>query len=53
MEVLFSYKRSHDIKLPYEEGNKQPTIKYLIKWLLENLLSDKSRPELFAQGDTV
>lgn len=51
MEVLFSYKRSHDIKLPYEDG--KPTIRHLIKWLLDNFLSDKSRPELFSQGDTV
>lgn len=53
MEVLFSYKRSHEVSLPYEDNGKKPTIKYLIKWLLDNLLSDQTRPELFAQGDTV
>lgn len=53
MEVLFSYKRSHDVKLPCQDGDKPPTIRYLIKWLLDNLLSDKSRPDLFSQGDTV
>lgn len=52
--MLFSYKRSHDVKLPYQgAGDKPPTIRYLIKWLLDNLLSDKSRPDLFSQGDTV
>lgn len=53
MEVLFSYKRSHEVSLPCEDDGKKPTIKYLIKWLLDNLLSDQTRPELFAQGDTV
>ncbi|KAK9900594.1 Urm1-domain-containing protein [Cystobasidium minutum MCA 4210] len=53
MEVLFSYKRSHEVALPYPEDGTEPTIRYLIKWLLDNLLSDQSRPELFAQGDTV
>jgi hypothetical protein len=57
MEVLFSYKRSHEVDLPYEDdakgGKRPPTIRYLIKWLPDNLLSDKKRPDLFAQGDSV
>jgi hypothetical protein len=48
MEVLFSYKRSHPVSMPAKS-----TIKDLIKYLLEEMLSDKTRPELFAQGETV
>lgn len=55
MEVLFSYKRSHPVSLPavVPETGRDLDIRYLIKWLLENILSDKNRPDLFAQGESV
>ena len=53
MEVLFSYKRSHPITLDRTSAPGPLDIRYLIKYLLDHLLSDKTRPELFAQGETV
>ncbi|KAH8926527.1 ubiquitin related modifier 1 [Atractiella rhizophila] len=35
------------------EGEKRTDIRYLISYLLHHHLSDKNRPELFAQGESV
>ncbi|GAA5947325.1 hypothetical protein JCM3775_005365 [Rhodotorula graminis] len=37
---------------PLDEG-QETDVRFLVWWLREYLLSDRSRPELFSQGDTV
>ncbi|GAA5910286.1 hypothetical protein JCM8208_003496 [Rhodotorula glutinis] len=35
------------------EGAHETDVRFLVWWLREYLLEDRSRPELFSQGDTV
>ena len=54
MEVLFDYKRAHQVQIPKKtSSNADVDIRYLIHWLVENLLTDKTRTDLFAQGESV
>jgi len=52
LELLFSNQKSHTIHIPTITANeKPPDANYLIHWLRDNLL--KERTELFLENDTV
>lgn len=51
LELLFSNKRSHQITIPANPGDKPANITFLIFWLKDNLL--KEREELFIESGTV
>lgn len=53
LEMLFSNERKHDITLPSRlDDGSQPTIAYLLKHLVENVMQDQ-RKELFIMEDNV
>ncbi|KAM0788282.1 hypothetical protein ACM66B_001428 [Microbotryomycetes sp. NB124-2] len=45
--------KSNPKHAPQPVNGKQTDIRFLIWWLREYLLSDKDRPELFSQGETI
>lgn len=53
LEILFSNERKHTITLPARlEDASQPTISYLLKHLVDNVMKD-DRKELFIMEDNV
>lgn len=48
---MFSSKPKHSVKLPKTTEDAPVTIRYLIKWMKDNLLSE--RVEMFGDGEGV
>ncbi|EIW65940.1 hypothetical protein TREMEDRAFT_35753, partial [Tremella mesenterica DSM 1558] len=55
LHLLFSQKPKHTIhipcQIPQSDLPEAPDMRYLVRWLKENLLSE--RPEMFGEGDSV
>jgi len=51
MELLFDNQRTLDIDVPVNDNNDQLTVREIISWMRENILTE--RPEMFMKGDTV
>ena len=53
MDILFSSQSTHPVHLPWPSPNTQPDIRFLIRYIKDHLLSNKDRPDLFVQADSV
>ena len=51
LELLFSNQKSQQVEIPTTVNEKPTDVNYLIHWLKDNLL--KERSELFVDNDTV
>jgi len=51
LELLFSNQKSQKVEIPTTADDKPTDVNYLIHWLRDNLL--KERSELFVDNDTV